>query len=330
MKEIGGYLQMEQLSGKEYYPELLPLNLGRTALLYALEKLQVRRLYIPNFICDSITAMLFKWAGTVTVYPVGNDFLPAEGFLQSEEAYMKDGSYLFVINYYGQITNKMLRSLKEQCGNLIVDNTHSFFQHPLPGVPTLYSCRKYFGLPDGAYLSLPEKPEDFSSLPMDCSNHRLKHILGRYEQSASLYYGQMLDTAHSFYEEPVKQMSLLTRNLLRGINYQKSAAQREENFRILDGLLGAYQPREFYMSEGPFVYPFYSPDAPLLKKRLAENKIFVPTYWNNVIEEAPRDSVAYDLAAHILPLPIDQRYSREDMERIAWVLTGLLKEVDKR
>ena len=33
MNEIGGYLELENFSGEEYYPELLKLNLGRTALL---------------------------------------------------------------------------------------------------------------------------------------------------------------------------------------------------------------------------------------------------------------------------------------------------------
>ena len=36
MNEIGGYLELENFTGEEYYPELLKLNLGRTALLFAL------------------------------------------------------------------------------------------------------------------------------------------------------------------------------------------------------------------------------------------------------------------------------------------------------
>lgn len=36
---------------------------------------------------------------------------------------------------------------------IILDNTQSFFQKPISGIDTIYSCRKYFGVPDGAYLS---------------------------------------------------------------------------------------------------------------------------------------------------------------------------------
>ena len=31
MKEIGGYFQLEEMPGEEYYPDLYRVNLGRTA-----------------------------------------------------------------------------------------------------------------------------------------------------------------------------------------------------------------------------------------------------------------------------------------------------------
>ena len=42
MKEIGGYLELEEMSGEEYYPDLIKLNLGRNALVFALEQLHIR------------------------------------------------------------------------------------------------------------------------------------------------------------------------------------------------------------------------------------------------------------------------------------------------
>ena len=54
MNEIGGYLELENFTGEEYYPELLKLNLGRTALLFALDYLKVKKLWLPYFLCDSV------------------------------------------------------------------------------------------------------------------------------------------------------------------------------------------------------------------------------------------------------------------------------------
>ena len=36
--------------------------------------------------------------------------------------------------------------------NVIIDNVQAYFQRPIEGFDTLYSCRKYFGVPDGAVL----------------------------------------------------------------------------------------------------------------------------------------------------------------------------------
>ena len=53
-KEIGGYLELEELGGREYYPELYKVNLGRTALLWLIESRKIERLILPYFLCDSV------------------------------------------------------------------------------------------------------------------------------------------------------------------------------------------------------------------------------------------------------------------------------------
>lgn len=320
MKEIGGYFQMETLNGKEYHKSLLRLNLGRTALLYALEELSVKVLYLPRFICDSVTSVCESWDGTVKWYPVARDFLPSDSFVP------QPGSYVYLINYYGQLTEEKIISLKKKYGNILVDHTHDFFQRPVEGIPTLYSCRKFFGLPDGSYLYLPQIPDSYESLPKDSSSSRMSHILGRYEHSASDHYQDMLDTAHDFYKEPVKRMSALTENLLRGIDYETAARRRVTNYKVLDSLLSAQNGMTFSMPQVPFVYPFYTKQAAVLKKKLSAEKIFVPTYWNNVISQCPSDCTEWDLASHIMPLPVDQRYQPEDMEYMAHILLQHLQK----
>lgn len=45
-----------------------------------------------------------------------------------------------------------------------------------------------------------------------------------------------------------------------------------------------------------------------------------PTYWPELLELCEMDSVEYNLARKLLPLPIDQRYGEEDMQRIIDVI----------
>ena len=60
-----------------------------------------------------------------------------------------------------------------------------------------------------------------------------------------------------------------------------------------------------------------------LRKALAKEKIFVPTNWSNVIRDCAPESYEYQWAADILPLPCDQRYGNEEMQRIADVIHAL-------
>ena len=43
----------------------------------------------------------------------------------------------------------------------------------------------------------------------------------------------------------------------------------------------------------------------------------MPTNWRNILEEFDRDTMEYDWAANVLPLPCDQRYGAEEMQYIA-------------
>ena len=173
-----------------------------------------------------------------------------------------------------------------------MDHTHAFFQKPLPGVDTLYSCRKFLGVSDGAYLSTdaslhPEKK------PLDHSMGRLEHILGRYEYDAGTFYQKMLDNAADYHEMEIRRMSRLTELL-----------PSESIFNQV-------------IPEGPFAYPYYHENGLALRKWLAGRKIFVPTYWRNIIDHFDEDTMEYDWAANVLPLPCDQRYGEEEMRYIA-------------
>lgn len=324
MKEIGGYLELEEMSGKEYYPDLIKLNLGRNALIFALKYLHIKKLWLPFLLCDSVTSVCKNAKIELAWYHIKKDFSPA---LPNRK--LASGEYLYIVNYYGQLSQERLLKLQSIYDNILLDNTHAFFQRPLDTIPVLYSCRKFFGLPDGAYLSLGQKNKiSIDSLPNDSSAERMKHILGRYEHTASAYYSSMLNTAHNLSIEPVKQMSRLTQNLLRGIDYQRICSIRNANYAILSDALDSQNHLILFPQEGPFVYPFYCQNGICIRKKLAEDKIFVPTYWSNVIQDMPNESIEYDYAANILPLPCDQRYGMEEMTRILNVLEQLMKGQD--
>ena len=115
----------------------------------------------------------------------------------------------------------------------------------------------------------------------------------------------------------ILRMSRLTENLLGAIDYEGCRQKREDNYAVLKQLLPSENPFTRVVPRGPFCYPYYHKKGQELRKRLAEQKIFVPVYWGNVLKEQDPDSLEYQWAADILPLPRDHRYGQEEMEYIA-------------
>jgi hypothetical protein len=135
MKEIGGYFGLDQLVNNEYYKNLLSLNTGRNALLYLFKMKNIQKLYIPYYLCNSVSYMLEKYKFNFEYYHIDIDFNPIFNKKLCED------DYLYIVNYYGQLTNDKVICLKQKYGKIIIDNTHAFFQKPIDGVDTIYSCR---------------------------------------------------------------------------------------------------------------------------------------------------------------------------------------------
>ena len=119
-------------------------------------------------------------------------------------------------------------------------------------------------------------------------------------------------------------MSPITRNILRGVDYDAVMSRRNENFAVLESLLGAYNRLSPALSNGPYCYPFYCADGMSLKRQLAQRKIYVATLWPNVLSDPASTELERDLTQNILPLPCDQRYTADDMRYMAQTLLDLM------
>ena len=180
MREIGGYFGLEQLINDPYHKNVIEINTGRNALLYLIRAKKIKKLYLPYFLCDSVFGALDVHSIEYGHYKINKDFMP----IFNQE--LLGNEFLYIVNYYGQLTNEMITYLKQKHERIIIDNTHAFFQKPIQNIDTIYSCRKFFGVPDGAYLSTDCLLDE--ELEIDISKDRMSHILGRFEGVASDYY----------------------------------------------------------------------------------------------------------------------------------------------
>ena len=146
-------------------------------------------------------------------------------------------------------------------------------------------------------------------------------MLKRIDLSASEGYEDFKSNDDSLINQPIKQMSKLTKAILASIDYDRVAEIRRDNFEFLHEKLKDQNELKFELDDNsvPMVYPFLFKSNDL-KKKLIENKIFVATYWSMVKEKAPKDSFEQYLYKYLLPLPIDQRYSSQEMEKVIQIL----------
>ena len=75
-KEIGGYLELEESTGRGYYPELFGVNLGRTALLWLMEARNCKKIYLPTYLCDSVTGACEKTEAEIEFYHMDEKLRP--------------------------------------------------------------------------------------------------------------------------------------------------------------------------------------------------------------------------------------------------------------
>lgn len=309
VKPIGGYFSLELPTTTEYHRNAIKLNSGKNCLEYILLARHYKKVYIPYYTC-SIVLKPFQKLG------ISYDFYHIDFQLEiAKEIKLCEDEALLYTNYYG-LKHSYVKTLASKYGNqLIVDNTQAFYAKPISGIDTFYTCRKFFGVADGAYLYTDTEID--IELDQDVSYERMSHLLKRIDLSAEEGYEDFHKNDEELGKQPIMRMSKLTERIMQSIDYTASAKRRIDNFLVLHSVLSKSNQLHFELEKGvvPMVYPYLS-NKEGLKETLIQNKIFVARYWPNVIEWTNKDSTEYILTNNLQPLPIDQRYNEEDMNRI--------------
>lgn len=308
-KAIGGYFELELNRGREFHTNALCLNTGRNCLEYILRARGYKKVYLPCYICDTVIEPISRLNLRYELYAIDKSLTPIfDKGLEKDEA-------LLYVNYFG-IKGGAVKALLARFQNLIIDNTQAFFDRPVKGVDAFYSARKFFGVPDGAYLYTDARLD--CGIEQDLSYKRMDHLVLRIDKSAEDGYRAFVKNDDSLTGRPMKTMSKLTHALLCNIDYKKARAQRRENFFILHERLKHRNELKIKAAglSSPLAYPLLCPDGYKIKSELIGKRIFVPTYWKEVMKRAAEGSCEAYLTRNLVPLPIDHRYGGKDMRHI--------------
>lgn len=309
-KSIGGYFELELPQGAEYHSGAIALNTGRNCLEYILRVRGYKHVYLPFYSCDVLLEPFKKLDIRYSFYHIN------ESLEISTPISLSDGEALLYINYYG-LKQDYIDSLVQRYGSqLIADNTQAFFARPVGGIDTFYSCRKFFGVPDGAYLYCDRSLKQ--DLQQDRSWERMDYLLKRIDVSTEEAYVDFCEHEEHLIGNPIRKMSNLTSRIMSSIDYQRVAQCRRNNYKLLHKTLNNKNSVSLPLLDDavPMVYPFLTDDRNL-RQRLNDSKIYVARYWPNVLDWCDVRSNEFKLTNQLLPLPVDQRYGQEEMAKIA-------------
>lgn len=317
MEPIGGYFGLELSFGSEYHKDAIRLNTGRNCLEYILRARGYKKVYLPYYTCDVVLEPFTKLGVEYEFYHIDIHLDVLDQLtLKADEA-------LLYVNYYG-LKQRYVEQLADKIGeHLIIDNTQAFYAKPIAGIDTFYTCRKFFGVPDGAYLYTEHLLD--VELVQDQSFDRIDSLAKRIDLSPEAGYQDFHNISKSLVGQPIKRMSKLTKRMMQGIDYEGAAQRRRANYQLLHEALGKENNLELSLEDDavPMVYPYLVP-VKGLREKLIENKIFVARYWPNVLEWTTKDDIDYLLAYQMQPLPIDQRYGEKDMNRISTIIKKII------
>ncbi len=305
MKEIGGYFELEVNPVESFKPHegAICLNSGRSSLRYIIRASKIKKIHAPYYTCWCVFDTLKEENVEVEFYNIDKNFMPVCEFDEND--------FVLYTNYFG-ICTKQAKTLSEKYKNLILDNAQAFFAPLELGFASFNSVRKFFGVPDGSYL----KCKGVLDLPFekDISYKRALYMLKRHDLGANAAYQDFqLSEATFELNKKIKLMSNLTSHLLSGINFENARKQRLSNFQIYHNALKGTNELQFELDflDVPMVYP-YLIEKEGLRQKLIENKIYVAKYWT------PLDDYMYEskFEKYLLPLPLDQRYGKKDIEEV--------------
>lgn len=352
LPELGGYFESENILQEEnhFFQDLTPrqgelrfLMSGRCGILCALEDWKPgdlkRVAYVPAYTCGTVLAPYVKAGYRLKFYEVDRTMTPVW-----DSSVLDEISVLNLCGYYGFSTydREFVQKCREKGICILQDTTHSILS--LDGIAPeadyiAGSMRKWIGVPSGGFLIkrqgrlapalLPFHQEHlemrrtamqtkkrYLEAPESMPETEMEQAAATFRQ-AELLLRQMFDC----YESDPESVRIMTHfpverhRQIRRRNYQRLSDAFPKSpacIPVFPDLDGAAVPSHFTV---------FAEDRHELQLFLESRGIHTTAYWaqNPWVELSDYPQAQY-IYGHVLSLPCDQRYTPEDMERIAYAV----------
>ncbi|OOE93151.1 hypothetical protein [Salinivibrio sp. AR640] len=304
-------------------------NSGRSSLRWALASLELagKMILLPDFLCEIITDVLQEHQIKTIPYAVNKDF----SFSFSKEV-VEASDAIYLIRYFGMNTTALCRAICDAQKPLIIDDVFGieppvietqqpwcYFNSlrkisPIADYSQLISNQPLVSIQLGFLPEFSQAKYQAKSLKADCLLH------GKGEEQAYLALfnqGELLLNATKTIFLPSAKSSVLVNEFYRQASLE--CELRLQNLATAKSIL----PVELYADapiDFPSFLPILLPQRDKVRHGLTAHQIFLAVHWPEV------EGMPNSLSDSILSLPLDSRYSSED---IAFVCHRILELMDE-
>ena len=355
IKEIGSIYPLKDLNSISYIYEIPPFLGNRVLFSLCREALkEIARLnensnkivLIPAYTCQTVITPFEESGWNAIFYPIKKN-LRIDTDCLVEICKKNKPSLLVVHPFYGMDLNNeeenVLDLLKSEGVKIVIDLTQCIFstrEYPYCEYQ-VGSYRKWFPIPDGAYLKCSEPVKSLLSKNTDFSDMYswAMYLRSVYFESGDKHLKLISIALSKKAEEIVEsdisshKISGLSLSLISKEDIDWNQKQRLRNHSLLhqmivdrEGAVVKVCKNEDQVTTAPLYFTLYVENRKDLQRLLAENSVYAPVLWP--VEDARvlvNKEVEY-IYNHILAIPCDQRYSYEDMIKISNITNSFNNE----
>jgi hypothetical protein len=299
------------------YPSLFTVN-ARSALLLLVQHARPRTVWLPTYLCPELVSVPQKAGTHLAFYTIRED-LSCDFYSLRPAA---DDLVVF-ISYFGLETfpKDAIHDLHSAGALVVEDASQDFFaayRRPSEADYLLLSPRKFMGVPDGGVLASLVNPASWFATvrldepPAEWFAQAMSACEGRRRDEQSLWYKAFVESEKTAPFDAYR-MSATTRGIIDRIPVREWANIRRRNYVFLSERLESYALcPELGKDHVPLGFPLKCDNRESIRQELARHFIYAPVHWH---------LTNHPLSRKIMTLPCDQRYSEDDMNRMAAAFT---------
>lgn len=328
---------------REYYNSIF-FKSGRNAIkaLARIIKNDGRRVILPAYTCETVISPFIDEGFEIGYYGINTDMsLNTESLLRLIDTFQPNA--VLFHSYFGFDTLSADESFIEKIHSrgitIIEDITQAVFSNHHIECADYYvsSLRKFLAIPDGGVLfskaeldirGICSPNQEMVRVAVEAFEQKAEYISSSYNEKLKVRFRNGYIKLNQLIADN-NQLTYINPESLRifescDIGYIKS--KRRENFENLKAVVCEIDGVGLVISKmddnaSPLYLPIYvKGNREILQKYLAENKVYCPVIWPKPSQVMCEFEATEYMYTHMLCIPIDQRYGKDDLCRIERLL----------